>query len=228
MEWLDRLRTIPLFDGLPEKQHAALANICMSRSYKKGQKIFSEGDEGTGFFVVMDGYVKVFKSSPEGKEQIYHIFGPDESFGEVAVFTGHGFPAEAEAISRTTVLFFPRAVFVKLLREEPALALNMLAALCWRLRKFSKLIEDLSLKEVPGRLAAYLIHLSTIEGSATKLSLDVQKNQLASLLGTIPETLSRIITRMTREGLIRTEGSRIHIQNLAGLEDIAKGDRKLV
>ena len=75
--------------------------------------------------------------------------------------------------------------------------------------------------------AAYLIHLSTIESNDTELSLDVPKNQLASLLGTIPETLSRIITRMTREGLIRTESSRICIQDLAGLEDIVRGDRKL-
>jgi CRP/FNR family transcriptional regulator len=177
--------------------------------------------------MVSDGYVKIFKVSPEGKELIYHIFGPSESFGEVAVFTGHGFPAEAEAISSTTVLFFSRVDFVRLLRGEPSLALNMLAVLSWRLRKFSKLIEDLSLKEVPGRLAAYLTHLSTIEGNGTELSLDVPKNQLASLLGTIPETLSRIITRMTREGLIRTEGSRVCIQDLAGLEDIVRGDRKL-
>jgi len=83
------------------------------------------------------------------------------------------------------------------------------------------------LKEVPGRLAAYLIHLSTIEGNGTELSLDVPKNQSDSLLGTIPETLSRIITRMTREGLIRKEGFRICIQDLAGLKDIVRGDRKL-
>jgi len=227
MELIKRLSTIPLFEGLPQKQHAALADISVLLSYEKGQKIFSEGDEGTGFFVILDGYVKIFKVSPEGKQLIYHIFGPNEFFGEVAVFTGHGFPAEAEAISPTTALFFPRLDFVRLLRDEPSLSLNMLAVLSWRLRKFSKLIEDLCLKEVPGRLAAYLIHLSAIEGKGPDLSLDFPKNQLASLLGTIPETLSRIITRMTREGLIRTEGSRICIQDLAGLEGIVRGDRKL-
>jgi CRP/FNR family transcriptional regulator len=227
MELIKRLATIPLFEGLPQKQYAALADISVLLSYEKGQKIFSEGDEGAGFFVILDGYVKIFKVSPEGKELINHIFGPNESFGEVAVFTGHGFPAEAQAISPTTALFFPRVDFVRLLRDEPSLALNMLAVLSWRLRKFSKLIEDLSLKEVPGRLAAYLIHLSAIGGNDIELSRDVPKNQLASLLGTIPETLSRIITRMTREGLIRTEGSRICIQDLTGLENIVRGDRKL-
>jgi CRP/FNR family transcriptional regulator len=227
MELIRRLATIPLFEGLPPKQHAALADISIHISYEKGQKIFSEGDDGAGFFVILNGYAKVFKVSPEGKELIYHIFGPNESFGEVAVFTGHGFPAEAEAITPTITLFFPRADFVRLLRDEPSLALNMLAVLSWRLRKFSKLIEDLALKEVPGRLAAYLIHLSAIEGRGHDLSLDFPKNQLASLLGTIPETLSRIITRMTREGLIRTEGSLICIRDITGLEAMVSGDRKL-
>jgi CRP/FNR family transcriptional regulator, dissimilatory nitrate respiration regulator len=227
MELIRHLATIPLFEGLPPKQHEALAHISIRLSYEKGQKIFSEGDEGAGFFIILDGYVKIFKVSPEGKELIYHIFGPNESFGEVAVFTGHGFPAEAEAISPTTALFFPRGDFVRLLRDEPSLALNMLAVLSWRLRHFSKLIEDLALKEVPGRLAAYLIHLSAIEGKGLDLNLDFPKNQLASLLGTIPETLSRIITRMTREGLIRTEGPRICIRDIAGLEEIIRGDRKL-
>jgi CRP/FNR family transcriptional regulator len=227
MELIKRLETISLFEELPRKQYAALADISVLLSYEKGQKIFSEGDEGSGFFVILDGYVKIFKVSPEGKELIYHIFGPNESFGEVAVFTGHTCPAEAETISPTTALFFPRVNFLKLIRDEPSLALNMLAILSWRLHKFSKLIEDLSLKEVSGRLAAYLIHLSTIEGNGLDLSLDFPKKQLAAVLGTIPETLSRIITRMTREGLIRTEGSRIFIQDLAGLEEIARGDRKL-
>lgn len=227
MELIRRLATVPLFEGLPSKQHAALADISVRISYGKGQKIFFEGDEGSGFFVILDGYVKISKVSPEGKELTYHIFGPNESFGEVAVFTGHGFPAEAEAISPTTAVFFPRVDFVRLLRNDPSLALNMLAVLSWRLRKFSKLIEDLCLKEVPGRLAAYLIHLSTIEGGDIEMRPDVPKNLLASMLGTIPETLSRIITRMTRDGLIRTEGARICIQDLAGLEGIVKGDRKL-
>jgi CRP/FNR family transcriptional regulator len=178
MELIRHLATMPLFEGLPPKHHAVLADTSVRFSYEKGQKIFSEGDEGSAFFVILDGYVKIFKVSPEGKEFTYRIFGPNESCGEVAVFTGHGFPAEAEAISTTTALFFPRVDFVRLLRDEPSLALNMLAVLSRRLRKFSKLIEYRCLKEVPGRLAAYLIHLSAIKGNDIDLSPDVPKNEL--------------------------------------------------
>jgi CRP/FNR family transcriptional regulator, dissimilatory nitrate respiration regulator len=69
MELIRRLETIPLFEGLPGKQHAALVDISVPRSYEKGQKVFSEGDEGSGLFVILDGYVKVFKVSPEGSER---------------------------------------------------------------------------------------------------------------------------------------------------------------
>jgi len=224
----DQMAAIPLFDGLPEEQLKALAGICLLRTYRKGQLIFAEGDEGNGFYIVQSGRIRIFKLSPEGgKEQIFHIFGPGESFGEVAMFTGQVFPAFAEAEALSVLLFFPRQEFVALIRKDPSLALNMLAVLSQRLQKFASLIEDLSLKEVPVRLAAHLIYLGERDQNADEISLDVPKGQLAALLGTIPETLSRIMARMGRQGLIRLQGHRISILDRAGLQEIASGDRKL-
>jgi CRP/FNR family transcriptional regulator len=88
-----------------------------------------------------------------------------------------------------------------------------------RLRRFANQIESLSLKEVPGRLAAYLIYLSEEQGSASQVILDIPKGQLASLLGTIAETLSRIFSKMTDEGLIRVDGRTIYIDDFAGLRE---------
>jgi CRP-like cAMP-binding protein len=224
---IDHIATIPLFEGLSRSQHEALASIALKRSYKKGQVIFSEGDEGTGFYAIISGRVKIFKLSPEGKEQTLHMMGPGEIFGEVPVFSGQGYPAYAEAHLQCSLLYFPRNVFIELIRKDPSLSLNMLAVLSWRLRKFTALIEDLSLKEVPGRLAAYLLHLSRKSGSDDEFDLDISKGQLASLLGTIPETLSRILGKMSRQGLISSEGSRIRIRNRATIEKIANGGRKL-
>jgi len=224
---VDHIVTIPLFEGLLKSQHEALASIALTRSYKKGQVIFSEGDEGAGFYAVISGRVKIYKLSPEGKEQILHMMGPGEIFGEVPVFTGHGYPAFADAYMLCSLLFFPRNAFIELIRKDPSLALNMLAVLSWRLRKFAALIEDLSLKEVPGRLAAYLLYLGRKSKTGNEVDLDISKGQLASLLGTIPETLSRILGKMSRQGLISTEGSRIRITDLATIEEIANGGRKL-
>jgi CRP/FNR family transcriptional regulator len=117
---------------------------------------------------------------------------------------------------------------VDLIRKDPSLALNMLAILAQRLRKFTALIDDLSLKEVPVRLASYLLILSQQRGNSRDLALDVSKTQLASLLGTIPETLSRILARMARDGLIHSGGSRgIRILDRDGLEELADGSRRL-
>jgi len=224
---IDHIVTIPLFEGLSRSQHDALASIAFNRTYKKGQVIFSEGDEGTGFYAIISGRIKIFKLSPEGKEQILHMMEPGEIFGEVPVFTGQGYPAFAEAHTHCSLLFFPRNAFIELIRKDPSLSLNMLAVLSWRLRKFAALIEDLSLKEVPGRLAAYLLYLSRKSGSGDEFDLNISKGQLASLLGTIPETLSRILGKMSRQGLISSEGSRIRIVDRATIEEIANAGRKL-
>jgi CRP-like cAMP-binding protein len=221
-----QLAGIPLFTGLSKAQYEALARIGVRRSWRKGERIFSEGDEGTGFYVVVAGRVKIFKVSTDGKEQILHLFGPGESFGEVSVFTGQGFPADAMTAAQTTLLFFPRMAFSALIQRDPALALNMLAQLSCRLRQFAGLIEDLSLKEVPGRLAKYLLYLSDKDGDGG-VELDVSKGQLASLLGTIPETLSRILAKMNRRGLIRSRGAQIRIIDRRGLEEIALEGKKL-
>jgi CRP-like cAMP-binding protein len=219
---------VPLFEGLPPGQQQELALIASTRTFRKGQVIFSEGDEGKGFYVVIAGKVKVYKLGGDGKEQILRIFGPGEPVGEAAVFAGERFPAHAEAMEESRTLFFPRASFVELIKKNPSLAMNMLALLSKRLRTFAQLVEDLSLKEVPSRLAAYLLYLSRrSEQKADELCLDIAKGELASLLGTIPETLSRILAKMSKQGLIHIQGRHIRILDRAGLEQVAKGDRRL-
>ncbi len=213
---------IPLFHGLPKEQIDDLAMIVTDQVFKKGEIIFSESDEGTGFYVVITGRVKIFKLSFEGKEQILHIFGPGEPFGETAVFAGEHFPANAEAMEESRIFFFPRESLIALIKKTPSLALNMLAILSRRLRRFAALIDDLSLKEVPGRLAAYLLYLSEQHKGSTDLQLAITKGQLASLLGTIPETLSRILAKMTAQGLVVSEGPHIRILDLEGLQVLAE------
>jgi CRP/FNR family transcriptional regulator, dissimilatory nitrate respiration regulator len=213
---------IPLFQGLPKEQIDDVTMIVTDQVFKKGEIIFSEGDEATGFYVVVTGRVKIFKLSFDGKEQILHFFGPGEPFGETAVFAGEQFPANAEATENSRTLFFSRESLIALISKTPSIALNMLAILSRRLRRFAALIDDLSLKEVPGRLAAYLLYLSEQHEGSTELQLAVTKGQLASLLGTIPETLSRILGRMTAQGLVISEGPHIRILDLEGLHTLVE------
>ena len=228
MNTIDYIPQIPLFHGLSRAHLENLSSIARERAYQLGETIFLEGCESTGFFVIISGKVKIYKLSADGKQQILHFFSQGDPFGEVSVFAGERFPAYAEAVEATRVLFFPRDSFVSLIKKDPDLSLNMLAMLSQRLHKFTRLIEDLALKEVPGRLAAYFLFLRENGNGTSKLSLDISKGQLASLLGTIPETLSRILKKMIKHELIKTDGRRmVEILDQKGLEELASGDRHL-
>jgi CRP/FNR family transcriptional regulator, dissimilatory nitrate respiration regulator len=227
MDLPTQLAEIPLFKGLPRDQIEKLARIAIDKKYRKAQTLFLEGSKATGFYTITSGRIKVFKVSLEGKEQILHIFGKGEFFGEVPMFAGGNYPAHAETLEASRVLFFPRDSFIELLTKEPSLALNMLGILSQRLRRFTHLIEDLSLREVPGRLAAYFLYLSNRKKDSDSFELDITKAQLASFLGTIPETLSRILSRMSQQQLIKVEGRKIRLLDHTALESLAAGEKLL-
>ncbi len=208
-----------LFNGLQPSMVERVAELAREKSFARAESIFFEGDEATGFYLVAEGQVKIFKMSLDGREQILHVFGRGEPFGEVPVFHGQPFPANAMAMTSTRLLFFPRNEFVDLVTSTPTLALSMLAMLSLRLRRFASQIESLSLKEVPGRLAAHLLYLAEEQGRTDQVTLEIPKGQLASLLGTSPETLSRIFSRMKEEGIIQVQGKTIIIKNY---EELAK------
>jgi CRP/FNR family transcriptional regulator len=139
----------------------------------------------------------------------------------VPVFSGDRFPAHAQMIAPGKLLFFPRRAFLGLIGENPALALQMLAVLSRRLREFTRQIENLSLKEVPARLASYLLILSQEQRNPERVTLTISKSQLASIIGTIPETLSRIFARLSGQELISVQGGVIHLLDPEGLADLA-------
>ena len=228
METAAFIGNVPLFKGLPQEHIDQLGSIAIFKPFKKGETIFAEGEDASGFYVVVFGRVKVSKLAPDGKEQILHILGMHEPFGEVPVFAGERFPANAEAMEDSKTLFVPRDAIVGLVKREPSLAMNMLALLATRLRRFSSLIEGLSLKGVPARLASYFVYLSDRSKGSAHLELDIPKTLLANFLGTIPETLSRILAKMTQEGLIEVDGRKIRLVNRRALEELAKGSAALL
>ena len=214
-----------LFNGLPEPHLTAILNVAVEKQAQKGEMIFSEGDPGDGFYIISDGMIKIYKMSMDGKEQILHMFGPGEVFGEVPVFSGQAFPANAEAAKNSRLLFFPRNAIMNLMATDPTLALNMLAVMARRLRFFTVQIENLSLKEVPARLAGYLLLLAEEQRNKKSVQLNISKGQLASFLGTIPETLSRILKRMSEQALITVEGRTIRLVNFEGIQSLSESGK---
>jgi CRP/FNR family transcriptional regulator, dissimilatory nitrate respiration regulator len=224
---VDLLRRCPLFSGLEEEDLKRIRTIALPKQVVKKGILFSEGEEAKGFYVILAGKVKLFKISPEGKEQILHIVSAPDAFAEAALFLEGKYPAFAEALSDSQLLFFPRREFIQLIERNPQLSINMIVSLSLFLKRFASLIEELSLKEVSARIAKYVIDLSTRgakEGKDLKeVELDLSKTQLALKLGTISETLSRTLGKMKAKRIIDVQKNRILILNRGALEELASG-----
>ena len=223
----DLLRRCPLFAGLKEEDLKKIRAIASLRQVGKKKVLFSEGEEAKGFYVILSGKVKIYKVSSEGKEQILHIVSAPDAFAEAALFLEGIYPAFAETLSDTQLLFFPKRDFIQLIQKNPQLSINMIVTLSHYLKRFALLIEELSLKEVSSRMAKYLIDLSSKfskEGKSPKeVELDLSKTQLASKLGTISETLSRTLAKMKTKGIIDVKKNKILILNREALEELSSG-----
>ncbi len=220
------LAKVPLFSGLSDTQLETLESNSSVLKADKGQIIFLEGAEAKGLYVLLAGQVKIFKSSAEGKEQILHMLSPGEPFAEVPMFQGTRFPANAMAVQPSTVLYTEKSVLVRLMERDASLAMAMLAALSNRLRQMASMIGQLTLREVPARLAAYLLHQAG-EKEADTFVLDMSKGNLAGLLGSTREALSRSLARLEDQGLIAMDNRTITILDREQLAELAEGNAKL-
>jgi CRP/FNR family transcriptional regulator, dissimilatory nitrate respiration regulator len=221
------LRRCPLFAGLKEDELRRIRAIASLKQVKKKQMLFSDGEEARGFYVTLSGRVKLFKVSPEGKEQILHVVAAPDAFAEAALFLEGTYPAFAEAMTDCQLLYFPKRDFIQVIEKNPQLSINMIVTLSQYLKRFASLIEELSLKEVSSRVAKYLVDLSmrsSKEGKRPKeVELDLSKTQLALKLGTISETLSRTLAKMKAKRIIDVKKNRILILDREALEELASG-----
>ena len=224
---VETLRRAPIFSGLEDADLAAIVPTVSVRDLAKGAALFAEGDEAKGFFLCAAGKVKVFKASADGREQILHFVFPGETFAEVAMFAGRAYPASAQALENSRVVFIPRDGLLRLVRERQGLALKLLAGSALWVRRLTDLIAEYA-KAVPARLAGYLLaealrQRPTALADGARVRLAVNKGELASHLGTVPETLSRAFAKLRDEGLVEVEEREITIRDLAGLRDLASG-----
>jgi CRP/FNR family transcriptional regulator len=224
---IELLRRCPLFAGLKEDDLKRIRAIASLRQIEKKEVLFSDGEEARGFYVILSGKVKLFKVSPEGKEQILHIVSAPDAFAEAALFLEGTYPAFAEAMTDSQLLYFPKRDFIQLIEKNPQLSINIIVTLSHFLKRFASLIEELSLKEVSSRIAKYVVDLSiksSKEGKSPKeVELDLSKTQLALKLGTISETLSRTLAKMKAKRIIDVKKNKIIILNREALEELASG-----
>ncbi|PLX80321.1 MAG: Crp/Fnr family transcriptional regulator [Desulfuromonas sp.] len=224
MQLKDDLLQCPMFSGVTDEDLKFLAGVIRQRVCEKGELLFSEGDAAAGFYVLAEGRVKVYKLSPDGKERILHIVQPGTSFAEAAIFGDGHYPAYAEPLQKSRLLFFPKREFLDLLHNKSQIAINMIGGLSRFLRQFATQVEQLTFQDVPARLAKYILGLAGDEND--EVLLPIPKGELASNLGTVSETLSRTFRKLSEEGLISVKGKQIRIEDRDSLEDIAESTKE--
>lgn len=166
------LARTPLFTQLSEAELGYLVQRAVTRRFSSGELIFSEGDACSGMWVIESGLVKVFKSSSAGREQVLTIDGPGHTIAELPVFDGGDYPASAQAVQDTTLLFVSRQDFNSLCVAHPQVAMKMLRVVGLRLRGLVSIIEELSFTNVRGRLASLLLRLAR-NGKKTAAGIEI-------------------------------------------------------
>jgi CRP-like cAMP-binding protein len=226
MDILKKMHDIALFRGVPAERLRYLADRATYRVLKPGEMVVGETDCVRAFYIVVSGQLKLYKSSPEGKEQTLYLLRPGEPFGMCTAFATDSFPANAMALEDSAVLIIPGPAMEAVAIKEPALLLNVIQVLSSRLKESMALIESLSLKEIPQRLATFLLHSlgKEVQSGKNQVQLTITHRELAKILGSTPEALSRALKKMTNDGLVNVDGRKIGILDRNRLEVLAEGD----
>jgi len=216
------LARVQIFSGLTETELNGLVQCVTPRQYSPGELVFCEGEPCVGLYVVERGHVRVFKTSSSGREQVLAIDGPGNSVAEIPVFDGGVYPASGAAVDDVTLLFIGKQDFQTLCLGYPHVALKVLRVVGARLRRLVGIIEELSFTTVRHRLVSLLLRLAQCEGRKTddgmEFLLPASHQEIASQIGTVRELVSRNLSRLQSEGLVKVEGRIVVVRDLKLLE----------
>jgi CRP-like cAMP-binding protein len=205
----------PFFAELGTEDLEALGGVMLQRSYPAGQIVLLEGAASSVLYVVQAGRLKLFKTSPRGREQVLRLLRPGDVFNEVAVFDDGPNPASAQAIEDCTLYLLRRRDLVRFVAERPGIALAITRTFARRLREAMVLVEDLAFRDVTSRLAKIL--LEGRDGGAPRLTQEL----LAAMAGSRREVVGRALKALSQDGTIKLERGRIHVRDRSVLERLA-------
>lgn len=217
---LEFLKQIPYFAGLSDRDLGQIGHLVHERGYPRGEMVILEGEPCEAIYFVKSGRVKVFKTSPEGREQVLRIMTAGDTFNEVPVFDGGDNPASVEAIDPTSLYILASADLQALMLGMPAISRNVVRILASRLRHLVELVEDLSFRHVTGRVAKILLQ-HTWDGAPANGSGRLTQQQIATMAGTAREMVGRALKGLEQAGAIRMERGRIVIVDKGKLEHLS-------
>lgn len=215
----DFLTSVPYLATLNTEEIKRIEKETRELTLSKGETLFLEGEPCYGLYVVKSGQVRLFKSSPEGRQQVLFIAKPGDTLNDVPVFDGGPNPASASALEPATVYFIPKETLLSLVANSPT-ALGIIRVLATRVRHLTTLIEDLSFRSVVSRLGKTLLDLAVVEGGPSPVR-HLTQDELAAMVGSVRDVVSRALRALEKAGTIRIEGRRIIIVDPQKLREMS-------
>lgn len=217
------VRRQPLFSNLPEPVFDKLIENVIPRTYPKGRIVFQRGDPATYFYVVLDGWVKVYRDTPDGEEAILSMFSSGDMFAEAAAFMGMGYPASAEIVDESRLLAIESKRFTETVQTMPEIALNMMASMSRHLHTLVHEVERLKTRTACQRLVEFLLRRCRVQEGPAVVVLPYDKNLIAARLGIKPESLSRLLNKLRDQG-VTTDQNMVKISEVRRLREFCPAD----
>lgn len=217
---------LPYFSSLGPKEMEAVGPLFGEERYRRDEFLFYEGDPPQGLFIIKEGRVKLMKHSPQGKDLILRLSGPEEMFGEVSAFDGAPYPVSAKALEDAIVLHLPQRDFLGLLHRYPSVSLRVIEDLGRKLRDAHDLIRILTTETVERRIATVLLKLAEKVGKpedrGIRLKIHLTRQDLADMAGTTIETAIRVLSKFTKDHLLMKDGRYLIILDRAALAALSR------
>ena len=216
------LEEMSLLQGLSAQELAGLARGAVWKAFGPGEFVFHQGDEARYFHVLHSGMLKLFRSTAEGRDQTVYLVEEGDPFCLCALYGADVLPVSALTMTACQVVAFSVESMEKQLRRSPQVLLNIVRVLNIRLTHSYRMIEDLALRNIHQRVASFLLHAARVRGEdAHRVTLSVSRQEVAKILGTTPETISRVLARLCQDGLIEAQGREIVLLDYQGMVDMA-------
>jgi CRP/FNR family transcriptional regulator, dissimilatory nitrate respiration regulator len=197
------LQSTAFFKAMSAEDAITLTGNRPAQTYEKGTTLFRQGDPASAFFVVVSGWVKLYRVTPDGLEVVINVFAAGDTFAEAVMFSGGRYPACAETVSRSRLLRIESSVFRARILEKPELALSMLASASRHLKSLIGQIEQIKVRSAPQRVAEFLLAaLPQGERGPAEIEFPFEKALLANRLGMKPESFSRALGKLKPYGVV--------------------------
>lgn len=224
---LQVIMCIAVFRGLKPETVEHIITPASAIILKAHEPLFRQGEPATAFFIVIEGWVKLYRITPSGEETVIHTLTKGDSFAEAVAFTGSRYPATAEAVSDARIVRIPADHIVRCIRESPDIALAMIASTSQHLHHLVQQVEQLKAQSGVQRVAEFLASLAPTDHGSCVIALPYDKALIAARLGLKPESLSRAFAKLRPIG-VAVHASHVAVSDIAKLRQLADDERSAI